>query len=235
MLVLARMTPWWKARTRNTGTAVIGLPCALAQIYVVIAISQTSNSLPRTMRRNAAMRGSTSSNWNSKVCGLTVPSLSARLLPCVRVTVFSLRSGMARERPSHRRLRHARARGERVLGGVLERLIRRQHHGGRAYPVVRRIDARRRDALLDQRLGRPHQAVACHDDAVVGGDEVLLGAVADRTHALLQRGVLHCEAGNATEGLASLLRGAVDQIVVVLVGERPIGAGRVLAMHARAV
>ena len=31
-LLLTRMAPWWKARTRNTGTAVIGLPCALAQI-----------------------------------------------------------------------------------------------------------------------------------------------------------------------------------------------------------
>ncbi len=28
-LVLTRMAPWWNARTRNTGTAVIGLPCSL--------------------------------------------------------------------------------------------------------------------------------------------------------------------------------------------------------------
>ena len=49
-----------------------------------------SNSLPRTMRRNAAISGSTSTNSNSKVLGFTVPSLSAWLLPWVRVTVFSL-------------------------------------------------------------------------------------------------------------------------------------------------
>src|SRR5215510_10519232 len=49
-----------------------------------------SNSLPRTMRRNAAMIGSTSTKSNSKVLALTVPSLSAWLLPCVRVTVISL-------------------------------------------------------------------------------------------------------------------------------------------------
>src|SRR5262245_18401905 len=49
-----------------------------------------SNSLPRTMRRNAAISGSTSTKSNSKVLGLTVPSLTAWLLPCVRVTVFSL-------------------------------------------------------------------------------------------------------------------------------------------------
>src|SRR5215467_7648015 len=53
-----------------------------------------SNSLPRTMRRNAAMRGSTSSKSNAKVRGLTVPSLSARLLPWLRVTVLSLSSAM---------------------------------------------------------------------------------------------------------------------------------------------
>src|SRR6516165_5426487 len=54
-----------------------------------------SNSLPRTMRRNAAMRGSTSSNSNAKVRGLTVPSLSAWLLPWLRVTVLSLSAVMS--------------------------------------------------------------------------------------------------------------------------------------------
>ena len=61
---------------------------------------------------------------------------------------------------------------------------------------MRRIDAGRRDAPLRQRLGGPHQAVARHDDSVVGGDQVLLGAVADRPHALLQRGILDGEAGD---------------------------------------
>src|ERR1700692_599911 len=49
-----------------------------------------SNSLPRTMRRKAAMSGSTSTKSNSKLRGLTVPSLRAWLLPWVRVTVLSL-------------------------------------------------------------------------------------------------------------------------------------------------
>src|SRR5262249_707171 len=92
-----------------------------------------------------------------------------------------------------------------------------------------------RDAFLHQRVGRPHQAVARHDDPVVGGNEVLLGAVAGRSHALLQRGVLDREAGDAAEGLAGLLRRAVDQIVVVLVGEGLVAAGGVLAVPARAV
>src|SRR5262245_32900612 len=233
-----------------------------------------SNSLPRTMRRNAAMRGSTSSKSNAKVRGLTMPSLSAWLLPWLRATVLSLSSVMSLPRvlslwcrprgggdpysrgrgvthdgsplsrgrrltPSwkslHRRLGHAGTGGERLFGGVLERLIGRQHHRGRAHLVVRGIDAGRRDAFLRQRLGRAHQAVPRHDDPVVGRHEVLLGAVADRSHALLQRGVLDREAGDAAERLAGLLRRAVDQIVVVLVRERPIAARRVLAVHARAV
>src|ERR1700716_3312221 len=104
-----------------------------------------SNSSPRTMRRNAAMSGSTSSKANSKVFGLTVPSLSARLLPWVRVTAFSF--------TSHRRLRHAGPRGQRLLGGVLECLIRRQHHRSRTHLVMFGVDAGRRDALLHQRFG----------------------------------------------------------------------------------
>src|SRR5688572_9940936 len=60
-----------------------------------MASSQMSNSDARVMRRNASMSGSTSTKSNWKVRGLTVPSFSALLLPCVRVTVFSLRSAMA--------------------------------------------------------------------------------------------------------------------------------------------
>src|SRR3982074_2013580 len=161
-----------------------------------------SNSLPRTMRRNAAMSGSTSSKANSKVFGLTVPSLSARLLPWVRGAAFSFTY---------------------LLRRVLECLLRRQHHRSRAHLVMFGIDAGRRDALLHQRFGRAQQPMPRHDDAVIGGDEVLLGAVTDRPHALLQRRILDGEAGDPAEGLAGLLRGPIDQIVVVLVGERPIG------------
>src|SRR5215510_10063032 len=53
-----------------------------------------SNSLPRTIRRNAAMIGSTSRKSNSQVLGFTLPSLRAWLLPCVRVTVLSLGPAM---------------------------------------------------------------------------------------------------------------------------------------------
>src|SRR5882757_8514649 len=118
-----------------------------------------SSSSPRTMRRNAAISGSTSSKSNSKVFGRTLPSLSAWLLPWLRVTVFSF--------TLHRGLRDARARGQRLLRGILERLVRREHHGGRAHLVVRRVDAGWRNTFLHQRLGRAHQPMARHDDAVV--------------------------------------------------------------------
>src|SRR6266481_1405981 len=230
-----------------------------------MAISQMSNSLPRTMRRNAAMSGSTPSKWNAKLRGCTVPSLSARLLPWVRVTVLSFSSGMARRaallfvvpvhagfgpffhsddnpgplyargiKPaaSHRRLCHAGTRGEGLFGSILKGQIGRQDDGGRAHPVMRRVDAGRRDAFLHQRPGRTHQAVPRHDDAVVGGDEIFLGAVADRSHALLQRGILDRKAGNTAECLARFLSRAINQIVIVLIRERSIGAGDIFAMHA---
>src|SRR4051812_24877017 len=136
---------------------------------------------------------------------------------------------------SDRGVRDAGPRGERLFGGVLERLIGRQHYRGRAHLVVLGIDAGRDRALVDQRLGGTHQAMTRHDDAVVGGNEVLLGAIADRAHALLQRGVLARKTSDAAESPASLLGGAIYQIVVILVGDRPERAGYVFAVHAGAI
>src|SRR5260221_10784456 len=82
------------AGTDKSGTAVMGFECGLAQMYVVIAISQMSNSLPRTMRRKPSMRIGTSTRSNAKVFGVTVPSLRAWLLPWMRVTVFNLSSAI---------------------------------------------------------------------------------------------------------------------------------------------
>src|SRR5437868_9536630 len=70
-----------------------------------------------------------------------------------------------------------------------------------------------------------------HDDTVVRGDEILLGAIDNRTHAFLHRRVLHADACDAAERLAGFLRRAVDQIIVVLVGYRPEGAGHVFDVN----
>src|SRR3954468_6235027 len=214
-----------------------------------------SNSLPRTMRRKAAISGSTSMKSNSKVLGLTSPALSARLLPWLRVTVFSFgpailvcspqkkegRRIAAIPRPSYSftlmrsdgRLRDAElARQERVFGGFLERLVRFQHDRDRPHALVRGVDAGRDRALVGMRLGGPQHAVARHDDAVVGRNQVLLGAIADRPHAFLQRRILDRKAVHAAISLAGLLRGTIHQVVVILVGERPVRARHVFAMQA---
>src|SRR5690242_7427342 len=89
-----------------------------------------SNSSARVMRRKASMSGSTSTKSNSKVRGLTLPSLSALLLPWVRVTVFSLGSATMRSLSAagagdsrHARHRVAHPRGRDVgLDNVLHGL-----------------------------------------------------------------------------------------------------------------
>src|SRR5260221_10541709 len=135
----------------------------------------------------------------------------------------------------HRCRGDARTRHQGVPGGVLEGLVARQHHGRRSHPLVRRIDAGGPFALVHKRLDGAQQAVARHDDPVIGRHQVLLGAVDDRTHAFLNRGVLHAEALNAAVASAGLLGGAIDQVVIVLVGQRPERIGSTFDMDTFAV
>src|SRR4029079_12806601 len=128
-----------------------------------------------------------------------------------------------------------RARDHRLARAVLEGLVRRQHDRRRPHALVLAGDAGRRAPLVDERLDRLEQPVPGHDDAVVGGHQVFLRAIDDRPHALLQRGVLHADALDAAEGPAGLLRGPIDQVVVVLVGERTVGARLDLDVDALAV
>jgi hypothetical protein len=53
------MPLWGNRRMRKIGNALKGAPYARAIKYVVDASSQRSNSTSRTMRRNAAIIGST--------------------------------------------------------------------------------------------------------------------------------------------------------------------------------
>src|SRR5437762_7384730 len=89
------------------------------------------------------------------------------------------------------------------------------------------LDTGRIDALLCKCLGSADQAVARHDNPVVRGDEVLLGAVDDRPHAFLQGGVLHGDTFDSAIGVATSLRRAIDEVVIVLVGDWPIGTGNI--------
>src|SRR4029077_20298137 len=112
--------------------------------------------------------------------------------------------------------------------------VLRQEDGDGAHSLVLRVDAWRLDALAEP-LRRSDQAPARHDDALVGGHEVLARAVLDRSHAFLYRGVLHREALDAGEAAALLLRLAVHQVVVVLVRDRAVGAGNERDVDALAV
>jgi len=67
-------------RVKNTGMALIGFPSALAQRYVVNAISQMSKSSPRTIRRIAAVMGSTATK-SSGTFAFTTPPLSGVVNP----------------------------------------------------------------------------------------------------------------------------------------------------------
>src|ERR1043166_5888136 len=76
---------------------------------------------------------------------------------------------------SHRCVGEAFAHGERLARGVLERLVGRQHHRSRAHAMMRGVYAGRDYVFFHQRLDRAQEAMARHDDAVVGRDEVLFG------------------------------------------------------------
>src|SRR5215468_2908093 len=111
----------------------------------------------------------------------------------------------------HRCRRYARARHQGISGGVLEGLVPRQHHRRRSHALVHRIDAGGEFALVYERLDGAQQPVASHDDPVVGRHQVLFGAIDDRPHAFLDRGVLHAEALNAAVASTGLLSDAIDQ------------------------
>src|SRR5690349_4249150 len=75
----------------------------------------------------------------------------------------------------------------------------------------------------------------CHDDPVVRRDEIFFCAIDDRPHALLQGRVLHRNTRNTAVGAAGLLRFAVDEIIIVLVGHWPEGPRHVSDVDALAV
>lgn len=56
------VAPWWKSRTRKTGSAVNATPCSLAVRYVVRAISATSHSRSRTILRKPLIRTGSSAH-----------------------------------------------------------------------------------------------------------------------------------------------------------------------------
>src|SRR5262245_4228112 len=108
-----------------------------------------------------------------------------------------------------------------------------QHAGGaHALPVSR--ERRRLRAVL-QRGRRFVEETPGHHDRAVGRKQLLVLVVLDRSHAFLQRRVLNGEPEDAAVGALLLLRTAIDEIVVVLVGQRAERAGLVGTMDAFAL
>ena len=73
----------------KTGSAVNALPWAFAVRYVVIAISETSNSSVLTIRRKAATIGLTSTWSNWRPPAVTLPSFNAFVCGYVAIAVLS--------------------------------------------------------------------------------------------------------------------------------------------------
>src|SRR5882762_9561571 len=115
-------------------------------------------------------------------------------------------------------------RKETVLRAFLVVLSDRQLDRAGAHALRSRVEPRHALAFA-RRLGRPKQAASRPDDSLVGHAQMLPGAVLDRSHRFLQRGILHRDALDSAVGAAALLRAAVDQIVVRLVCERNEGTG----------
>src|SRR5262245_8170086 len=128
---------------------------------------------------------------------------------------------------SHGHRRHCRAGDQRFARGYFERLIRRQDDGRRTHSLVRWVDAGWRHTFIGESLHGQNHPDTRHDDAIVGRYQPLLSSIDNRSHALLNRGILHGKTPDAAEGSAGLLGAAIYQVVVLFVGEWPIAAGLV--------
>src|SRR5665213_1299391 len=149
--------------------------------------------MPATSIFSSALSSGTSGIGNSRIS----------VLPgATRTAASTLSKGTLLDRG----LRDASARLQGFTRAILEWRARGQHHRHRAHLLVRGLAPRGQSALGRQLLRRLQQLVARHDDAVVGGHQVLARAVLYGTHALLARGVLHADAFHAAEALAAPLR-----------------------------
>src|SRR4030095_2762954 len=98
-------------------------------------------------------------------------------------------------------------------------LARRQHHRRRAHVERPWIASGRGRPVVTERSRRAHQAPAHLDDGAIAGAQVLERPIDDVPLALLDRLVLHAEAGDAAEH-AGAVRLPVHLVVVAAVGRR---------------
>src|SRR6266850_6072586 len=93
--------------------------------------------------------------------------------------------------------------------------LARQHGFRRVQRVVRRLEAGRYPTVL-HRPGRLQEQTSRLDDGLVGGPEMLAGAIDDAAHALLDGPVLGIDTVDPREGLR-LLHAAILEIVVLAI------------------
>src|SRR5258706_7577378 len=122
--------------------------------------------MPATSILRRALSAGMSGMGNSRISVLPGPVLTA-------ANTFSKAGSL------NGRLRHAFFCLERLAGAFLEGRAGGKHDRDGADFLVRGIAPRRQRALGGELLRRLHQAVPRHDDAVVRGDEILLGAILD--------------------------------------------------------
>src|SRR5262249_8395524 len=120
----------------------------------------------------------------------------------------------------NRSMGHAFLRLHGVAFGRVERCPHGQNKRCRAHAVALGIEAGRLLSFL-QIKRRLTQTMPRHDNRVAGRDQILGGAVLDRTHALLHGCILHSDTNYTAISTAALLCGAIDHVVVVLVDDRP--------------
>src|SRR5690242_909118 len=93
-----------------------------------------------------------------------------------------------------RRQIHSWPSSTMLLRGLEPRLAgRNDDRGGTLLVHIRVADSGRRDAVLAEFLHRTHQPTSRGDDPKIRSAEVLLGAIANDTHAVLRSSVLSPE------------------------------------------
>src|SRR2546425_5743232 len=112
------------------------------------------------------------------------------------------------------------AGGQRGLAALLQWHVALQHDRRRAHPIDVRVAARVRLPALLELLDPSQQQAARGNDRGIAGAEALEAPVDDRTHTLLDRGVLlaHPEDPGVARGPLVF---AVDQVLVIEVADGP--------------
>src|SRR5581483_208689 len=225
---------------RRQSSAVASASVAYTRMPATLtsACSAPKRATAVSTARRASASSATSAPTSTST---TAPSSSAKSRavaspmppppPVTRATRPLMRPGIAGSGEAERL---SGAHEDERLRGRQPVVVRPQDQRGGAHTERSGIAARGRLAAIAQRAGGAHQPPANLDDGGIARSEALLRAVDDGPLALLDRLVLHTEAGDAAEHRRPM-RLPVHEVVVVAVGRRadvPVGLrrlGRIVA------